>query len=254
MSALAEWSTAAFDGPIAVGEVHVWLAMLDRLGRRPSSSVLSPDEQDRAARFVFARDRQRFVAAHVLLRRLLAPHLHTTPGEVRFSADRNGKPTLSGYAHAPSFNLSHSQDAMVLAISRGGEVGIDIEAVRALPEAEKIAARFFAPGEIEALRSLALDERERAFFTCWTRKEAFVKAVGGGLRQALDSFEVTLRPGEPARLVHHAAGIGFEAGRWTLSELPAVAGYVGALAVKGAPRAIHYRAWSDSDCREEDVS
>ena len=249
MSESAAWSTAAFDGGIVVGEIHVWLAMLDRLDQDQSSSVLSPDEQERAARFVFARDRQRFVAAHLLLRRLLARHLRTTPAEVCFSSDRNGKPTLSGYAHPPSFNLSHSQDAVVIAISLGGEVGIDIEAIRPVAEAERIAARFFAPGEIEAFRSVALAERERAFFSCWTRKEAFVKAVGSGLRHALRSFEVTLRPGEPARIVH-AGTMASEARGWTLTELPAVPGYVGALAARGNPRAIHYHAWSDSECRE----
>ena len=128
-------------------------------------------------------------------------------------------------------------------------MGIDIEALRPVPEAENIAARFFAPGEIEAFRLVAPAERERAFFSCWTRKEAFVKAVGSGLSHSLRSFEVTLRPGEPARIVQ-AGTMGSEARDWTLTELPAVPGYVGALAVKGDPRAIHYRAWSDSECSQ----
>ena len=238
------WEIAPQDGRINEGDVHVWLAMVDALlPLTPAvEAVLSPDERVRAERFVFAADRNRFVAARAVLRRLLAGYLGTTPPDVRLSYDAYGKPVVSGYPSAPAFNVSHSHDAAVFAISRAGDVGVDVEALRPLPDAEALAARFFAAREVENLRALAPAERESAFFRGWTRKEAFIKAVGRGLRLPLNSFEVTLGPLDPVEVVR-ADVAGGDGPPWTLAELPRVPGYVGAVAVRGRPRAIHFRAW-----------
>jgi 4'-phosphopantetheinyl transferase len=235
------------DGRLAAGEVHVWLAMLRELHPFAWETILSPDERDRAARFLFACDRERFVTVRGLLRRLLACYLGTTPGSVRFSYEQYGKPSLVPYPGAPCFNLSHSHDAAVFAVTREGDVGIDIEALRPVRAAGQIADRYFRREDAEALRSLPLRERERAFFTYWARREAFVKAVGRGLSLPLDSSDAATTPRQPHHVAHTETA-GPDGSRWRLTELPAVEGYVGALAVRGNPRTFRYRAWDGSDC------
>jgi 4'-phosphopantetheinyl transferase len=244
------WLPAALDGRLAVGEVHVWLAMLRELPPFAWETVLSPDEHDRAARFVFARDRERFVTVRGLLRRLLACYLGTTPESVRFSYEQYGKPSLVAYPGAPSFNLSHSQDAAVFAVTRENDVGIDIEALRPVRAAGQIADRYFAREDAEALRSVPLPERERAFFRCWARREAFVKAVGRGLSLPLDSSDAAATPGQPDHVAQTETA-GSSGSRWRLTELPGVEGYVGALAVRGSPGTIRYRAWNGSECQPD---
>ncbi|MEP6919457.1 MAG: 4'-phosphopantetheinyl transferase superfamily protein, partial [Acidobacteriota bacterium] len=242
----SEWGSAPLTGDLPDGAIHVWLARLDQFAADPAAfdAVLSLDEQERAERFVFDRDRRRFAAARILLRRLLAAYVRTAPADLRFSCDGYGKPSLTGHDAAPAFNVSHSGDAAVFAFSRAGEVGVDDEAVRAMTDAAQIASRFFAPGEVERLRALPLALQHEAFFECWTRKEAFVKAIGEGLSHPLDSFEVTLTPGDPARLVH-VDGHQPDPRDWTLTALPRIPGHVGALAIRGRPQTIGYHVWRD---------
>jgi 4'-phosphopantetheinyl transferase len=241
-----EWASEPPSGDLPPGAIHVWLARLDAAAGAPAAfdAVLSPDEQERADRFVFDRDRRRFATARSLLRRILAPYVGAAPADLRFSCDEYGKPSLTGLATAPAFNVSHSGEAAVFAISRAGEVGVDVEAVRPMTDAEQIAGRFFAPGEVERLRALPAALQQEGFFECWTRKEAFVKAIGEGLSHPLDSFEVTLTPGNPARLVH-VDGREPDPCEWTLTALPRIPGYVGALAVRGCPETIGYHVWRD---------
>ncbi len=239
------WAAGVPDGDLAPGAIHVWLAYLDDGYGDPflSASVMSADEQARARRFVFEKDRRRFSAARVLLRTLLASYVGTDPAALRFTTGGHGKPSLEGWPPAPAFNVSHSQDVAVIAVSRAGDVGVDVEAIRKMDDGEAIAGRFFAPAEADRLRGIAPELRDEAFFACWTRKEAFVKAIGEGLSHPLDSFEVTLGPGEPARLL----GVGGhppDPARWTLAALPAVPGYAGALVVRGRPERVDYRIWS----------
>jgi 4'-phosphopantetheinyl transferase len=238
------WVAGAPDGDLAPGTIHVWLAHLEDAQRGPlvSSSVMSEDEQARARRFVFDRDRRRFSAARVLLRTVLASYVGADPADLRFDTNGQGKPSLAGGRPAPAFNLSHSQDVAVIAVSRAGEVGIDIEAIRPMEDAEAIAGRFFAPAEADRLRAVHPELRDEAFFACWTRKEAFVKAIGEGLSHPLDSFEVTLAPGGPARLLR-VGGHPPDPASWTLAALPAVPGYAGALVVRGRPDRVDYRIW-----------
>jgi len=231
-----EWQPAAQMPRLAADEVHVWRIALDCddaiLSRLRES--LADDEQQRAARFHFEKDRRHFIAGRGALRSLLAGYLEQRPEQVRFTYTTYGKPLLADDAGASAlrFNLTHSHGLALLAVTRGREVGIDVERIRDNLEGEKLAERFFSPREVAALRSLPLELRREAFFHCWTRKEAYIKAVGKGLSLALDQFDVTLHPGEPAALVatHHDP---HDVGRWLMRSLAPAEGYVGALLVEG---------------------
>jgi 4'-phosphopantetheinyl transferase len=216
------------------GEVHVWSAVLGT-PPRAVALCLSDDERGRAERFHSAALRDRFVAWRALLRTVLGRYLGLDPASLRFTYGQGGKPALaSGTGVAPlRFNLSHSQERALYAVSADREVGIDIERVRPDVEYEEVARRFFSAGEVAALLALPPDRRVEAFFACWTRKEAFVKARGGGLQIPLDGFEVSLAPDEPAALLRVDGGPE-ERLRWTLRSLDAASGFAAALAVSGA--------------------
>jgi 4'-phosphopantetheinyl transferase len=219
-------------------EVHVWRTHLyqpDAAVRRLYNQ-LAADEQDRAQRFVFGRDRDQFVITRGTLRRILAGYLQTETNHVRFSYDRHGKPAVVG--DALRFNASHSRGLALIAVTRSRRVGIDVEYMQPQLEVESLAERFFSPDERAALRALLPAGRRRAFFDCWTRKEAYVKARGDGLSLALDQFTVSLTVGE-ARLVHTAVDSD-EASRWWLHEIRAGAGYAACLAVEGHPSCVQF--------------
>jgi 4'-phosphopantetheinyl transferase len=181
-------------------KIHIYCVDLDAadldLGRLEAS--LSPDEAAQAARFRFARDRRRYVARHAVLRTLLAAYRGGRSGTPDFTLNAYGKPSLPD---GPSFNMSHSHGTALIAIApEGGEIGCDIERREPSFADEGIAERFFSPGEAATLCALPDDLATQAFFDCWTRKEAYVKARGLGLALALDSFEVELDPRRPAAL------------------------------------------------------
>ena len=170
---------------------------------RARAAVLSDEERDRARRFVFDRDRQRFVVARGVLRGLLAARLGVRPQAVELVYGERGKPALTPRLAASGlrFNVSHCEDVAVYAFSSAGDVGVDVEAVRTMPDADDVATRFFSGRENAAYRALDPRDRPLGFFQCWTRKEAFIKAVGHGMYYPLDRFDVSLAPGEPARLL-----------------------------------------------------
>lgn len=227
-------------------EVHVLSAWLDVpvALRRRLWTFLSPDEQARAERFRFAVHRDRFVVARARLREILGALLGVAPGRLAFGYGARGKPSLARPFAAEDlrFNLSHADGLALYAIARRREVGVDVERVRPLPDAEDIAARFFSTQEQAALRSLAAPKREEAFFACWTRKEAYLKATGDGLARPLDAFDVSVLPGLPARL-ERVEGDPLEAGRWWLAEVRPAAGYLGAVAVAGGQARVSCREW-----------
>jgi len=181
---------------------------------------LSPAERRRADRFVFERDRHRFIVGRARLRELLALRLETRAESIELDCGPRGKPRLSGnFACADlRFNLSHCADVALYVFTHGREIGVDIELVRELPDADEVAARFFSRHEREAYRALAPHDRPLGFFRCWTRKEAFIKALGDGLHFPLNAFDVSLAPGEPARILR-VADVGGSACGWTLHEV-----------------------------------
>jgi len=188
----------------------------------------------RAAQFRFERDRNSFVLARGVLRTLLGRYLHISPAGIRFEYRPKGKPALALPAGI-DFNVSHSGGLAVFAFTAGCEIGVDVESIRPLPDLQSIADRFFCAGEAAELMSLAADQREPAFYLCWTRKEAYIKASGDGLSAPLDGFRVTLRPGQPARFVHLANDT---AQAWSLHDLALASGYAAALAYRDAQRPV----------------
>ncbi len=194
--------------------------------------LLSTDEQRRADRFHFAHHRQRFTIARGVLRSLLGHYLGHTPEAVRFRLGPYGKPALPDPARL-FFNLSHSHDLALVAVTEAGQVGIDVEKVRPMVDADQLADRYFSPRETARLRALTEEVRLASFFRCWTRKEAYIKATGLGMSFPLDQFEVTLAPDEPAQLLH-VEGDPAATRRWSMHHLAPVDDYVAALAIDGA--------------------
>jgi len=213
-------------------EVHVWTARLDREADELHAleATLSPDERIRADLFHFARDRRRFVAARGVLRTLLGKHLRQAPAGLEFSYGPYGKPSLAGAnaASGLSFNLAHSAELAVYAISRQRNLGIDVERIKPESAGEDIARRFFSAREVSDLQTLPPEARIEAFFSCWTRKEAYLKATGMGLQTPLDSFSVSLLPGESAQFL---AGVDE---RWHVATFDPPAGYAAAVVYDGA--------------------
>jgi 4'-phosphopantetheinyl transferase len=226
-------------------EVQLWRVDLGAVGADESrwQKVLSSDESTRASRFHFTRDRQRFVAARALLRTILAGYLATDPSSLSFAYSKKDKPSL-GRAHAGSdvmFNVSHSGEIALLAFTRRREIGVDVEQVRRDFDVEAIARRFFSAHEQEQLAGLPNHEKFEAFFRCWTRKEAYIKATGEGLSLPLHQFDVSIAPEDRDALLSTRPDSS-EAALWSLGEIPAGPGYVAALCVRG--RDWHLRDWS----------
>jgi 4'-phosphopantetheinyl transferase len=200
-------------------------------------SWLSADEADRAARFRFERHRRAFVLGRAVLRALAASYLRIGPADVSFVYGPKGKPELAKIACPLRFNVSNSGDLAVYAFTLDCEIGVDVEHRRRVVEIDSIARRFFAPGEVAELMNLPQTERQQGFFNCWTRKEAYIKAVGDGLSVPLDSFEVSLLPGAPARMIG-LDGSASAAALWTLHAFAPDTEYTGAIAYRDHPRPI----------------
>lgn len=229
-------------------EVHVWRTSLDRPPEEVETfrRLLSADEIHRAERLVFPEHRRRFIVARGSLRSILARYLAVAPAAIRFEYGAHGKPQLDTsheLAHPLHFNLAHSGELALFAVTGLGAIGIDVEKIRPDYPSAKIAGRYFSAGEIEALGKLAPQEYAGAFFRCWTRKEAFIKATGRGLTLPLDQLDVTLDPGEAAALLRTAWDPG-EAAHWSLHELEAGSGFTAALAVRGHGYRVHRWAFT----------
>jgi 4'-phosphopantetheinyl transferase len=214
-------------------EVHVWRIALGRAdgGEASLAATLSPDEQTRAARLPAAHARRRFVAARGALRTILGRYAGLAPAELRFCYGLRGKPALD-LATPLRFNLSHSSELALLAVAHGREIGVDVEAIRADRELERIADRFFSAAEVAALRAAPPEERADAFYRCWTRKEAYIKAVGDGLAIPLDSFDVACDRESPARLLANRL-VPTEVDRWLMAGSNLGPGYAAAVVVEG---------------------
>jgi 4'-phosphopantetheinyl transferase len=193
-------------------------------------AILSSDERQRAGRFAFDLDRRRFIVARGRLRQLLATRLGVRPELVEFTYGAHGKPaTARRFAGSNlRFNLSHCGDLAVYAFASGRDIGVDVEAIRPLPDADAIATRFFSRRENEAYRALCPCDRPLAFFTCWTRKEAFIKAIGDGLSYPLYRVNVSLALGHAPTMVR-LDDTPEDQRRWRLQSFFPAAGFVAAV-------------------------
>lgn len=224
------------------GVVDLWVlalnqpeAVVARLGE-----YLTTEEHNRADHFVFPHLRANFTVARGALRHILSQYVGQPPKHVQFGYGERGKPyLLNGDIR---FNLSHSGEVALLGVTRRREIGVDIEQTRNLSDLESLARRNFSASENTALMGLPISQRTDGFFNCWTRKEAYIKALGDGFSYPLDQFDVTLRPGEAARLLKVVGQPG-EVLRWRLQSLVPAAGYIGAVIVEGQDWIVQQWLW-----------
>ena len=237
------WQPPPTRPQLGAHEVHLWRVSLSRppfpldlLWRQ-----LQPKEVERAQRYRFERDRRRFVVARGMLRVILARYTGLNPAAIVFETEEHGKPWLPSHPEL-AFNASDSGDWMALGVARDRLIGVDIEMVREAVSTLAIADRFFSPREVAALRALPSEQQLPAFFRCWTRKEAFIKAIGEGLTYPLHQFDVTLGPDEPARLLH-VEGEPRAPERWWMMDFPVAAGYAGAVIAETPVENVAFWAW-----------
>ena len=238
------WTAAPENFELAHGEVHVWcedFALLQAVKNNQNLQILAPDEIEKSQRFRFEKDRQHYINARSWLRKIIGKYLQTSPGLLRFGYGEFGKPWLmneEGNPHLLQFNLSHSEGVAICALAWEKAVGIDLEALRFENSYDNVAENFFSQRERLALQTVAPEFKQIAFFNCWTRKEAYLKARGDGLIFPLDEFDVSLNFEEAKLLsVHHFPE---ENQRWTLYHLNPKSNFVGALAVEGKPNKIQF--------------
>ncbi|HMP81134.1 MAG TPA: 4'-phosphopantetheinyl transferase superfamily protein [Verrucomicrobiota bacterium] len=239
------WNPGTPEAAPAADVVHVWCIDLDLPQARVDGlfQTLSPDERDRAGRFKFASGRNHYIVGRAMLRRLLGGALSLDPAALKFSYGPHGKPELAGTAAGLlRFNLSHSSGLALIAVTSGCPVGVDIEHTRPAKLASEIAARFFTQRESNALGQLSEASRAEAFLRLWTRKEAWLKATGGALVESIRRVEISVHPGEPARVLEVEGRPG-EAAAWTLTDLQPADGFIGALAVRAGDLNVSCRAW-----------
>jgi 4'-phosphopantetheinyl transferase len=225
-------------GPLLPGTVHVWAISVDSLDDPGSHrDSLSISEWRRAQAFRSERDRHRFIARRAVLRQLLGRYLALEPAKIEIDEGSGRKPAIAGSHRkrgatgvSPDirFNCSHSDGMALLAFAGDLPVGVDLERVRPMPDAEDVARRFFSPQEYRVFMKVPPEDRLAAFYECWTAKEALIKALGHGLAMPLDSFTVSFSPDQPAQLVHLDTS---EPGDWTLMRLRPSAGFSAALAL-----------------------
>lgn len=224
-------------------EVSLWTVRLDASPNNFERCFawLSADETARAERFHFPQHRRAFVLGRAALRALLGRYLDMGAMEIQFVYGPQGKPALAPGLQTSAcpleFNAANSGNLAAYAFTIGCPIGVDIERHRELQDFEKIADRFFSPEEAAELLELPPAEKTSAFYHCWSRKEAYIKALGGGLSIPLDSFRVTLRPSVPVRFVT-LGGSEEAAHGWTLESFDPTPGYAGAIAYPGRARSI----------------
>ena len=235
------WMSALRLPALAQHELHVWRASLDvspALSHR-LESTLNADEKLRAEKFLVPQARQRFVAARGILRELVATYLEVEPTKVEFLYGPQGKPSLSPVHNSKiCFSVSHSREMGLFAFADCGEVGVDIEQVKPDFKGMEIASHFFSSEEIAALAKLSPELGVEAFFRCWTRKEAYVKARGQGLSIPLRSFTVSFT--DSKQLLRDETGAA-----WSCCALEPAPGFAGAVVAAGDNWSLQYWEWSD---------
>ncbi len=232
------------------GQVHIWQADLDLKSDHRDIlwwPLLSEREKSRAVRFHFELDRNRYIVAHGTLRQLLGRYLNIQAQKVHFKYGDYGKPELDA-VHADNeitFNMSHSNGIALYAFARRSLIGVDIERIKEVPDMDAVAGQFFSAKETDNFNKLGQAEKIRAFYRCWTVKEAFVKAIGHGLHFPMDSIDVCIDPDKSARLIQ-VGGDAKEASQWWIQELKFGNGMAAAFAARGGPFQVHYAQWPPS--------
>ena len=234
------WPASPAELPRLDRTVHVWAVRLDdaTVDLDRGRKLLSSEEHERAARFHFEQHRRRYEISHIALHKILSGYLQIDPARLYFDLGANGKPKLpaSLAASGVDFNLSHSNEMALLAVTASGEVGVDIEFVKPNFQFQEIAERFFTAKEVAALRRLPADLQRQAFFKCWTSKEAFLKAKGTGLSGKLDEVEIDLSAAGLVRIDADVPG-------WSLAELIFNSEYQAALVTQEKPKTIRCYMW-----------
>ena len=218
------------------GDIDLWRANLDAPARAINRYIdwLSPYEKKRANRYYFNRHRQRFIVRRILLKKIIGAYLNINAWEVLLDRNQFGKPFLAQQmVDQLQFNLSFSNNLALFAFSRSNAIGVDIEMINDTVIGENIAQHHFSSNEIATFISLSRDQQAEAFYNCWTRKESWIKARGMGLSIPLDSFEVSLTPGEPARLISTSEYANKQS-EWSMFSLTPAPGYTAAVAVQTA--------------------
>lgn len=230
---------------LAPGELHVWCIPMEQSDEcvHRLQGLLHVDERQRIERLVNHGARRRMTVARAALRSILAQYVPEPAGALTFAYGPHGKPALQDWPDL-GFNLSHAHVLALCAVALGRTVGVDIEYRRRLIDEDAIARRFFASEEYAVYASLPPEQRASGFFNAWTRKEAFIKAIGDGLSRPLDEFLVTLRPGNAPRLLTIKTAPQ-ETNRWTLFDLPCPSGYTAALVIDGVTASVRHWAWPD---------
>jgi len=214
--------------PLGPNELHVWAVALTG-DSHVYGQLLSPSEQQRLQRFRFADHARRYEIGHGALRLILAGYMNEEPAAIQFTQGPRGKPFVAG--KGPYFNLSHSAKLALIGIA-AVEIGLDVEKVRHLESLVEIARRHFSPSEFDALNALEGDAQQLAFYRCWTRKEAYIKALGEGLSMPLDIFDVSLCE-QPRLLACRDGREGAE--NWSMVDVSPGPEFVGAAALRGQP-------------------
>jgi 4'-phosphopantetheinyl transferase len=251
-----KWETPTENFKLACNEVHVWRVSLNVTAsyQQRLKSILSVDENYRAKTYRFLVDRNHFIVARGVLRIILGCYLNMKPNKLKFSYNPYEKPFLIDQpdGHELHFNVSHSHGFGLCAVTQGRELGVDLEKIRPDFINEQIPEHFFSLQEVAKLRALPISLQEKAFFRCWTRKEAYLKAKGGGLSLKLNQFEVSFAPGEPAAILNIFDNPK-EKDRWSLIDIDPGPGYTGALAVEGFGLDIKYLQWATHLFDEENM-
>jgi 4'-phosphopantetheinyl transferase len=241
------WEPPPANANLLHDDVHVWCAWLDQSisSLEWLTQTLSVDERMRAERFQFEQDRKRFIIGRGLLRTILGYYVGIEPGRVHFCYGIYGKPALVEMPGRSTlrFSVAHAHGLALYAVTRDRELGVDLEYIRHIAENEQIVDRYFSDREKAVFRALTSDKKQEAFFTYWTCKEAYLKATGEGLTRPLNQIDVSLVPGEPARLISVDGDVK-QASRWTLQELRPVPGFAAALVVEGQGWRLSCWNWS----------
>lgn len=203
MITLNHWKSASTTTQLTENSVHIWKLSLLQSGETSPSDVLSKDEIQKAERFHFTEDKHKFILTRTMLRDLLSRYTGVAANELVFSYNEYGKPFILtlNKKNAVFFNVTHSKDKALFAFSRQCELGIDIEHMRDNVKYLELAKRFFSQQEFQALALLSGNDLKLGFYRCWTRKEAFIKAVGDGLSFSLSKFAVNLDDDDNPRLL-----------------------------------------------------